>query len=326
MFKTATFYRLSPEFKAPDLAALNEAMALLRFSMALPSQESSHGWVPPRQTSGLPAEVDETLPLAEQVNGQIIVRMHLQRKAVPASEVKTMLAARCADLERQNGRKPGKKQQREMKEEIHRELLPRAFSKHSGCTVWIDPEAKLLVLSSSSSAMVDVVITALVACMGGAGSPLTASPVSTNMSAAAAMSHWLATKEAPRGFTVDRECELRLPDGEKSCVKYSRHSLELDEIGEHIRQGKIPVCLALTWGDKMSFVLTERGLVKKIEFLDIGAADGEEDAFDADVLIETSILAGMLPDLLEALGGEFQPDAAQPGAGGEAAGEPNSAG
>ena len=36
--------------------------------------------------------------------------------------------------------------------------------------------------------------------------------VQTTASASAAMSEWLASAEAPAGFTVDRECELKAAD------------------------------------------------------------------------------------------------------------------
>jgi hypothetical protein len=71
------------------------------------------------------------------------------------------------------------------------------------------------------------------------------------------MSEWLTTKESPAGFSVDRECELKQPDSEKSLVRYARHTLEIDEVGEHIRQGKVPTQLAMTWNGRVSFVLTE---------------------------------------------------------------------
>ena len=50
------------------------------------------------------------------------------------------------------------------------------------------------------------------------------------------MASWLSEKEAPAGFTIDRECELKQPDSEKATVRYARHTLDIDEVGEHIRQ------------------------------------------------------------------------------------------
>jgi recombination associated protein RdgC len=125
------------------------------------------------------------------------------------------------------------------------------------------------------------------------------------------MAEWLSAKEAPSGFTIDRECELKQPDSEKSLVRYARHTLDIDEVGEHIRQGKLPTQLALTWDSRVSFVLTENFALKKIKLLDV-VLEGQEKAgkgdnnFDADVAISTGELGRLIPDLVEALGGPLK--------------------
>ena len=122
------------------------------------------------------------------------------------------------------------------------------------------------------------------------------------------MAMWLGAKEAPRGFSVDRECELRACDESKAVVKYGRHPLDIDEVSQHIRMGKMPTKLALTYNDRVSFVLTEGLQLKKIAILDVVfevASHAEhEDHFDADVTISTGELAKMLPALIGVLGGE----------------------
>ena len=65
-----------------------------------------------------------------------------------------------------------------------------------------------------------------------------------------------------------------------------------------------------------TFVLTEAGQVRKLKFLDVvlkeaGDTGKEEDGFDANVAILAGELSQLIPDLLEALGGEAEV-AAQP--------------
>jgi recombination associated protein RdgC len=81
----------------------------------------------------------------------------------------------------------------------------------------------------------------------------------------------------------------------------------------------MPTRLALTWNDRVSFVLTEALQLKKVTFLESvfedtakAAGDGKDDNFDADVLISTGELSQLIPDLMEALGGEV-PLGAMPG-------------
>ncbi|MBC7467877.1 MAG: recombination-associated protein RdgC, partial [Ramlibacter sp.] len=203
---------------------------------------------------------------------------------------------------------------KEMKEEVVQDLLPRAFTKRSTTLVWLDPVNRFLVVDSGSLTGADKVVTALVEALcevPGAGPAIMVRPVQTNETAVACMSHWLATREAPVSFTVDRDCELKTPDEQKSAVRYSRHTLEIDEVAQHIAAGKLPTQLAMTWDDRVSFVLTETAQVRKLKLLDVvmdGVQKGgkDDDGFDTDAAILTGELSALLPDLLEALGGEVE--------------------
>jgi recombination associated protein RdgC len=137
--------------------------------------------------------------------------------------------------------------------------------------------------------------------------------VQTQLAPATCMAQWLSSRDAPPGFTVDQDCELKTPDDRKSSVRYARHTLEIDEINQHITEGKLPTQLAMTWNSRVSFVLNDKGQVKKIKLLDVvmeGVKESGEDGFDADAAISTGELSQLIPDLLDALGGELDPLAA----------------
>ncbi len=281
-------------------AQLEEALQGGRFAPCGASQEKSVGWVEPRgQDHGA---------LVEVVGGQWLLKLMVEVKAVPAAVVKRKVQERLQQIEAATGRKPGKKEARELREDARLALLPMAFSKQSSLLVWIDPKAQLLVLDAASQAKADELMTALVKAVDGLAVQL----VNTQTSAAAAMSGWLSTQEAPAGFSVDRECELKAADESKAVVRYTRHALDTDEVSQHIAMGKLPTRLAMTWNDRVSFVLTEALQIKKLAFLDVvfdgaaaAAGDGRDDAFDADAAISTGELQQLIPELLEALGGEM---------------------
>ena len=281
-------------------AQLEEALQGGRFAPCGASQEKSVGWVEPRgQAHGA---------LVEVVGGQWLLKLMVEVKAVPAAVVKRKVQERLQQIEAATGRKPGKKEARELREEARLALLPMAFSKQSSLLVWIDPRAQLLVLDAASQAKADELVTALVKAVDGLAVQL----VNTQTSAAAAMSGWLSTQEAPAGFSVDRECELKAADESKAVVRYTRHAPDTDEVSQHIAMGKLPTRLAMTWNDRVSFVLTEALQIKKLAFLDVvfegaaaAAGDGRDDGFDADAAISTGELQQMIPELLEALGGEM---------------------
>ena len=297
MFKNAQIFRIK---SAPiELHTLEFDAFANAFVECSPSQELSIGWTPPRG--------EGNYPFVESVGGQLILKLMFESKAVPASVIKRKLEERLVELEATTGRKPGKKERQEISEDVKLALLPMAFAKRSAVLVWIDREAGTLVLDAGSQARADEVITELVKAIDG----LQVLQINTRMSPATAMAHWLTMQEAPAGFSVDRECELKACDESKSVVKYGRHALDIDEVRQHIADGKLPTKLALTWEGRVSFVLTEGLHIKKVEFLDgvfetidVGMTL-DDDAFDADVVIATGELRQLIPDLLLALGGEM---------------------
>lgn len=193
-----------------------------------------------------------------------MLKLMVEVKTVPGSVVKRKVQDQLDHIEATTGRKPGKKEKREISEDVRLSLLPMAFTKQASVLVWIDAGAQRVVLDCASQARADEVMTSLIKAVDGLALQL----VNTQTSPAAAMSIWLATHEAPAGFSVDRECELKAADESKAVVRYTRHALDTDEVSQHIAAGKVPTRLALTWNDRVSFVLTEALQLKKLAFLD----------------------------------------------------------
>ena len=293
MFKNATLYRIASNttFDEHTNAALEQDFD---FVPCGPTQEKSVGWIPPRG--------HENGPLIESVAGQLILKLMIESKTVPADVIRREVAERVSHIEASTGRKPGKKETREISEDVRMFFLPMAFTKQAATLVWIDKETKLLMIDSASQSRLDDVISMLVKSIDG----LALQMVNTIISPASAMSQWLVEQEGPSGFTVDRECELKACDESKAVVKYGRHPLDIEEGSQHIAQGKVPPRLALTWNDRISFVLTDGFQLKKLAFLEtvFEGAEQHEDRFDADVAIATGELKNMIPDLISALGGE----------------------
>ncbi|MEY4564302.1 MAG: hypothetical protein RLZZ618_3579 [Pseudomonadota bacterium] len=303
MFKNALLYRIT-QWDSSSLDTIEERLTQGRFAECGATQLESAGWVEPRG--------DKHTSLMESVGGQLILRLQVERKGVPGSVIKTQLEARLDKIELETGRRPKGKQAKELKEEIVQDLLPRAFPKRSANLIWIDPKAGLVVVNAGSVKSADRIITRLVETLGGG---IVLRLLQTQVAPATAMAEWLKEKESPGGFTIDRECELKQPDSEKSTVRYARHTLDIDEVAEHIKQGKLPTQVAMTWLGRVSFVLTEGLSVKKIKLLDVvlegsSSPSGKDDGgFDADVAISTGELRQLIPDLIEALGGEQAADA-----------------
>lgn len=294
MFKNLTIYRISGQ-----VVTLNQLEAALHKALFVEcgaTQEKSAGWVPPRgEAHGA---------LVESIGGQWIARLMIETKAVPGDALARKVKEKAERIEQETGRKPGKKEARELKEEARLDLLPMAFTKQSSTWVWIDPQARTLVIDTSSQARADEVARSLVEQVP-AGFALAL--LNTKTAPQAAMAHWLQSQEPPEGFTVDRECELKSQGEDKSVVRYANHPLDIQEVLDHINAGLLPTRLALTWDGRVSFTLTQQLQVKGIRFLDsvFESQQADEGGFDADMAIATGELGKLIPDLVKALDGEL---------------------
>ena len=293
MFKNLIIYRISnaqPHWQA----SIEESLTKAAFTECGPTQEKSIGWVPPRgEAHGA---------LVEAIGGHWILRFMSEVKKIPSQVLQRRVDEKAARIEQETGRKPGKKERRELKDEAKLDLLPMAFTKQGATWVWIDPKSNTLVVDANSQSRADEIVSLLVELLPG----LAVSLLDTQTSPQHAMGHWLREQEPPTGFSIDRECELKSADESKATVKYGRHPLDIEEVQAHITAGKLPTKLAMSWDDRVSFVLTEGLQLKKVAFLDtVFEVQAQDDGgFDADVAIATGELSKLIPDLIEALGGE----------------------
>ena len=292
-------YRLSPEWPA-SAAQWEAAIANEPFAECSATQQKSTGWVPPRG--------DEHGALVETVDGQWIARFAIETKAVPGDAVRRKVEEAVQHIEKTTGRKPGKKELRDLRDDALISLLPQAFPRRSTVTVWIEPTQRWLVMDVGAQGKADEVITSLVRVAGkGFGIGL----LQTATSPQAAMAAWLADPEGdalPHAFNIERECELKGSGDEPAVIKFTRHPLQTEEVRQHITEGKLPTRLALGWSGRVGFVLTQALQLKKIAFQEGVFEDGpkttDEDRFDADVALATGELGALITDLIEALGGE----------------------
>jgi recombination associated protein RdgC len=296
-FKNLQIYRLPADWSiTPE--KLEEQLAKKPFAPCGSTDLQSLGWISPRKGGGL----------VHAAQGQMMLALAVEQKLLPASVINQEAQDKIEAFEEQQGYAPSRKQAKEIKEEVTLSLLPRAFTRRRTTYIWLDAQRGWLYIDAASVTKAETVIETLTRTVD----DLPLSLLKTELSPATAMINWLTSGEAPVGFTVDRDCELRAPVEENATVRYVRHLLGAEEIGKHITEGKLPTRLALTWDDRISFILTERLEIKRLGFLDIlkeeasQSAETADEQFDADFVLMTGELARMIPALVGALGGEMK--------------------
>jgi recombination associated protein RdgC len=299
VFKNLMIYRLGPDWPT-SARQLEAALTREPFAECGATQQKATGWTPPRgQAHGA---------LVETVDGQWIARFAIETKAVPGDAVRRRAQEAADHIEKTVGRKPGKKELRDLRDDALLALLPQAFPRRTELAVWLNPHQRWLALGAGAQGKADEVIASLVRV---AGRGFVIGLLQTARSPQAAMAGWLAAEspaELPEAFHIERECELKGSGDEPAVVKFTRHDLATNEVRQHIAEGKLPTRLALGWQGRVGFVLTQALQLKKIAFqegvFEERTAASEDDRFDADAALATGELSALIGDLIDALGGE----------------------
>ena len=293
MFKNIQLYRLG-RVGTNAVAGFEDCLQYHQLQPCGAAAMQSLGWVVSR--------VGGTL--VHVVNQHWLIALGAEQKLLPASVVKQAAADRAKEIEANEGRRVGRKEMRELREAMATELMPRAFVRHRTTFAWLDPVNGWLAVDAATPAKAEELLEQLRKSVDG----LQVRLVQVNQSPSAAMTGWIASGEAPSGFTLDQDLELR--SAEKAAVRYVKHALDGDDVRDLVAHGKVATRVALTWQDRISFVLTEDLQIKRLAFLDAlmdtvdGQAENEDERFDVDFTLMTGELAKLFDDLVEALGGE----------------------
>jgi recombination associated protein RdgC len=293
-FKNLKVFSLSPSWGI-SVDALQAALEKQAFQGGNSQSMQSLGWISP-------CEDDR---LVHALNDQYLLTLRAEKKLLPTTVVNQVARAKALEIEEQQGYKPGRRQMKEIKEQVADELRPRAFSVYRDTRVWMDTANRWLAVDAASSTKSDEILGVLAQTLD----PFPAAPLHVEHSPASMMTRWLVDDEPPAGFTVDQYTELRSTGESRAAVRYVHQSIELDDVRRHVQAGKQCTRLAMTWADRVSFVLTDALDVKRVTPLDVltesasGTTGDPREQFDADFALMTGELSRLLADLVEALGG-----------------------
>jgi len=297
-FKNLAIYRLTEAFTLSP-TELEEKLEYQRFKPCGGHEEFSYGWTAPL---GRSAE-----QLIHQSNGYMMLCATKEEKVLPSSVINEMTTEKILAKEEQEARKLSKKERTDIKDEIIFELLPRAFSFSKRTFAYIDPVGGWLIVDAASAKKAEDLISFLRKNLGSL--PLV--PVSTKEKPVSTLTQWLINNDAPADVLIEDECELRAPEEAGGIIRCKRQDLTAPEIKNHLDTGKQVIKLAISWSDRLSFIVDENLSIKRLKFLDLIQdqvadieVDGAEAQFDVDFTIMSQELSTFLPRLLELFGGE----------------------
>ena len=117
-FRNLQIYRLNPDH-ALSADSIASELAKRPFVPCGSMDMESCGWVPPAR------HAPEEFALTRQ--DAVLVSLKTEEKVLPAAVIKDELDVRVQHIEAEENRKVGRKEQKELKDRITDELLPRAF-------------------------------------------------------------------------------------------------------------------------------------------------------------------------------------------------------
>ncbi len=301
-FRNLRIYRLSRDI---DLSAETVATALAndRFKAAAGLEMKRLGWVSPFGRSS------EELLLANGKN--LLICLQIEEKLLPSSVVKQELDDACEAREAESGQPVSRRDKNALKEAITQKLLPLAFSRLRRRFAAILPSEGLVVVDSSSASAAEELLGHLRRSLGS----LPVSPASSNSAPATVMTSWLGDAPWPTGMVVGDEAELKATSDDGGIVRCRNQDLRGEEIAVHLAAGKRAVALALTFNDRLSFVLAEDLSVRRLRYLDTLKEQAEAQGEDGRARLDAdfALMAGELKTLLPALAAAFDGWAEAPG-------------
>ncbi len=254
-FRNLTFFRFNPSTKFTDLeAALGETV----LKPVGPLEMSTRGFVSPfgRDAEAMHHRQGDALWLT--VGGE--------DRLLPSAVVNDELGKRIAAIEQREGRKLGGRNRQRLKEDVLHELLPRAFVRPMRLDGALEAKQGVVAVDTSSRKAAEAWISELRRALGS----FPALPLNPGV----------APRSVLAGLVLGEECELKDALDGGAIVRCQRQELQGDEIAKHLEAGKQVTRLALVLDDKLSFVLGEDLVVRKLKFLDGAVEELEADRIE----------------------------------------------
>lgn len=260
-------------------------------------ESSSAGFVPPAHGN---------VAMSRRAGNVIAIAMREDSKILPACVVQAEVKRRAEELEEQQGFKPGRRQIKELKEVVTDDLLAKAFIRTTIIRAWFDFDASLLVIDAASDTKTDNLIGALVR-------SFEESPMfrrwRTAGSPVAHFTNWVQSSEPPECFTIDDRALFTSSDGGKVRLT-NRRIVDEEAVMKLLESGQSCSELALTYEDRLSFVLTDNLTLRRIEHIGMSQEHNpnqqdmlEEERLDAEILLNASAVREAFNAISAAMGG-----------------------
>ena len=293
-FKALTFFRFPTTL---DLSAIDDALSACALKPVGPLEMASRGFVSPLGR--------DFAAVTHRCGDAIWLTVGGEERVLPSAVVDKVVAEKLEQLYAANGRRPGGRARRQLRDDIVAELLPTALVKPTRIDAMLDLSCGFIAVDTGSRKSAEAVVSEVRHALGS----FPALPINAEVSPRGVMTGWIAGEPLLDGLVLGEDCSLQDPADGGGAVKCYRIELRGEEVAEHLRAGRQATRLALVLDDHVSFDLDERLVVRKLRFLD-GAIDAllqvENDDVRAELDARFALMAGEVRRLFRVLEHAFR--------------------
>ena len=265
IFRNATLLSFPIEL---DFTQLEKQLDGHRLKSVGPQELASYGAVSPFGP--------EHTALTHQIGKGILFCVGEERRILPAAAVKEAVRKKVVEIEGREGKKLRGKEKKAIKEDVILDLLPKAMIKPGRTMGYLDLERGFIAMDSGAVRSTESAASLIRGAMGS----FPALPLIAEYDPSTLMTQWLRAELLPEPWMLGNSCELKDPVDTAAVVRASGQELLSDEIGHHLDAGKVATKIALVHGDRMSFVLGNDLIIRKIKLLDLAMSGLENQAIE----------------------------------------------
>lgn len=233
-----------------------------------------------------------------------LINYTIETKSVPASALKDAIKQRCTEFEEAEGFWPGRKMQKQLREEVTDQLVANALPSRKVIQIVFNYSMQSILIDTASPNVSDAIVSALIR-----ATEIKFCYLNTEQTVSGEMTARLVDEDSGAlvSFMLNDAAETESQDQQATVVRYKNLNLETSEVTKALQEGGRRVTkLALMWNILMAFTLTENLQLKGIKYLesfkDEIKSETPED-FGSTFYLYMSKLEEMLSDLVADLGG-----------------------
>ncbi len=286
LFKNLTTFTLDEDFDISD-EELEAKLQEYPAKQCGPLEVSSLGWCKPSIHS-------QKYMLC--ANGISLFFAKEYKKSIPAALVKEELENEILRIEENENRDVYVKERKAIKQKITDELTAKALCAPKMIGVILDRKNGRLLIDASTQKQAEDITNLLRITIGSLKIHHLIALGELEVSLVRQMSKWVYHNDPPLNFSFNFECEIRenVDENEHPAImRCSNMEVTQDNIKSQIEQVSVVSKLALSWDNRIKFVLDEVFCLKKIKFSDFiieGFNESEHGDSEEEFLIAAAIL------------------------------------